>query len=1046
MTRYFTCINDSSSKFWQLDIEATRVLITYGKLDTAGQSLTKAFDSTEQCQQAVDKLIREKTRKGYIESGSDVAAPATSEPSRSNSTSTSSLEQQKAILDRYDQIIRDTQTYQLLPFLQSVDKLHYPALRKKVKEAKKYWCDTVTEHGSTRWGTRGTNGQKTIVSLSALAVLPFSDIKGFDLYWLLAGEEWSIYTRPILLWARPQWLTEFLTTDNQKNRWHILDYRQLRELENENLITYQPELFAASVVSITTYDHRTRTYSNITDQQNFLASDPVVLNREIPSLFDYPVSTDASTYMPNSPSGNTESVSVWSQLFSRLLSEGKLDRLWFFEKCLSVQTKDLNTSLRLFYRKQVEAAAPTAAELLALQTSILPLLAAQHPHVVNWAISLLKAVYTAPDFCVNQLLDWTPSVMMRSDCKTGLKTLLTIFERFLKTQPDYRPKISFLLADVFALNDLSLQTKAATLLAKYGDPTDEDLQYQLQSYSDQILGQVAETLRPFLKIITVQPDDVNQPVDYTYAPSSKREQRLIPGQEVALPATWNDFLFLIGKFFGSDKPLDMEILMNTLVLPPTDIPADFRDQLAVYQKKLDNSYFASGITKRCLGFYLNYWLSGTQDDTVIQSALNQVITDNKRDFVSVIGRRMMHLHQKRTSNATLPLLSMPTHAPHWISPTTLLARLVAYQQQNEPINQLDLAIAIARMPRENTAEAVLLCDQLSGNLKPLMAFCLGVSDDLVLPRQSTVSSLLSVFKSDNSIAEQQAVWAVAARTFYPDADFPTLMDVSFANTPNVAQPFVPTYAIRTERASWENYFTGRPEYGAPYQQLTVSFPAQQRLLPVLLYSNDLSGNNLNWNFANLSPVDTAYCYSLIPQRPESLFTLIAKHSCTSADLGVSVTPTLQLMLQPGFQFRHLSLLTLACGLLAKKREQGTLAAEVLIHHVSEQTLDVVQLGHQLGYLLANTYAPLQRLIDGLNLVRDVSPLHNKALLLITDALFSSLTALSTPPKNTRKLLEIYFDLLVKLNESPAEATIVVLHSWQQNNSVKALCTSILALG
>jgi hypothetical protein len=286
---------------------------------------------------------------------------------------------------------------------------------------------------------------------------------------------------------------------------------------------------------------------------------------------------------------------------------------------------------------------------------------------------------------------------------------------------------------------------------------------------------------------------------------------------------------------------------------------------------------------------------------------------------------------------------------------------------------------------------------------------------------------------------------VAARTFYPDADFPALADVSFANAPNVAQPFLPAYAIRMERASWENFFTGRQEYGAPHQQLTVSFPAQQRSLPVLLYSNDLSGNNFSWNFSNLSPVDATYAYSLIPQQPEALFTLIAKHCCATADLGASVTPTLPLMLQPGFQFRHLSLLTLACGLLAKKREQGALAAEVLIHHVGDQTLDVVQLGHQLGYLLANTYAPLQRLIDGLNLVRDVSPRHNKALLLMTDTLFLSMATLSTPPKNTRKLLEIYFDLLVKLNESPAEATTVILRNWQQNNAVKALCTSILAL-
>lgn len=152
---------------------------------------------------------------------------------------------------------------------------------------------------------------------------------------------------------------------------------------------------------------------------------------------------------------------------------------------------------------------------------------------------------------------------------------------------------------------------------------------------------------------------------------------------------------------------------------------------------------------------------------------------------------------------------------------------------------------------------------------------------------------------------------------------------------------------------------------------------------------------------------------------------------------------LHLMLQPGFQFREMSMLVLACGLLAKKRETATLAAEVLIHHFSEQTLDVVRLGDRLGWLLAGNYAPAQRLTDALTFVKDVSPLHNKALLLTLDALFAQFAPSPELPKNTRKLLELYLDLLVKLGEQPAEPTAHTLRGWQTQNALKGISKEIL---
>ena len=65
--RYFEFIEGTSSKFWEIRCDGTTFYTRYGKIGTDGQMTQKDFDSPEKAQAEANKLIAEKTRKGYSE-------------------------------------------------------------------------------------------------------------------------------------------------------------------------------------------------------------------------------------------------------------------------------------------------------------------------------------------------------------------------------------------------------------------------------------------------------------------------------------------------------------------------------------------------------------------------------------------------------------------------------------------------------------------------------------------------------------------------------------------------------------------------------------------------------------------------------------------------------------------------------------------------------------------------------------------------------------------------------------------------------------------
>lgn len=65
--RRFEFREDGSSKFWQIWTDGTILTTRWGKIGTDGQKKSKDFGSEEKVKKEYDRLVKEKTAKGYRE-------------------------------------------------------------------------------------------------------------------------------------------------------------------------------------------------------------------------------------------------------------------------------------------------------------------------------------------------------------------------------------------------------------------------------------------------------------------------------------------------------------------------------------------------------------------------------------------------------------------------------------------------------------------------------------------------------------------------------------------------------------------------------------------------------------------------------------------------------------------------------------------------------------------------------------------------------------------------------------------------------------------
>jgi DNA ligase-1 len=63
--RRFECCEGGSSKFWEISTQGVEVTVRYGRIGSQGRTHTETFPDEAKAARHVEKLIDEKTKKGY---------------------------------------------------------------------------------------------------------------------------------------------------------------------------------------------------------------------------------------------------------------------------------------------------------------------------------------------------------------------------------------------------------------------------------------------------------------------------------------------------------------------------------------------------------------------------------------------------------------------------------------------------------------------------------------------------------------------------------------------------------------------------------------------------------------------------------------------------------------------------------------------------------------------------------------------------------------------------------------------------------------------
>ncbi|AWH84230.1 hypothetical protein HYN59_03485 [Flavobacterium album] len=981
MIKHLQYTDDTSDKFWQIEVTGNSHTVTFGRSGTSGQAKTKDFDTDEACLADAEKLIKEKIKKGYSENGTAgeiaVAKPTSGAKVSAKEIKENLARELKALID-------ETNYEGIIPFLEKYAKEHKDLLKKEIK---------------TYSGWLGSD-KNEIASCVAFAVFDFSDTRNWD---KLADALRSYHKidkiKKALDWAKPSWIGEYLLQffrQWQRNGRSIyFHYNNLRKLEEWGHVKHDPELFALYL-------------SIYSDGLDYICNDELAYKRDLPLLFEYETSLHTTWIYKGSKAAASwpEDLTVfWDVAFWRLLEEGKIEKEFLLTHVIEVQTKNWHNHLKAYLRKVLLRAGLERELVIKHQALFLPLLHSEQSSIVNFAIDSLKPYFAEKDFDLVEFLNWAEPVFMRAEMKGGVKALLIQLDIAIAKKPELKDRICSLVTDMFMIPGLQLQERAAAFLLKHGK--DAEVGEKLAMYASQMLGKVANDLKPLMSpdasgetsAVTADADE-----DYIFDPIAVK--RL--DDKIAYPETWNDILFHIGKTVKSDDTVDLEIMLQSWVCKRDLFPPDYKEQLEPYIKQLDKYRQESwhrNFSREFIPFLEN------EDRVYRYERYNDSATYN----IHTLSDLVILAQQRICDKVSLPFLSAPTHTPLWVDPAVLAERIVAYEKANQKINLTDLAVAISRMPRENTEEATKKLPEIQdADVRALLDFALG--NTTAIPEVKD--------------REWAGLWALAARTYQPDAVF-SEFSKSFGDVPFMVEPYRP--GLQTKAKYWGAYSVAlgdweKTKYVADV--LDIPFPKRPDVPYTFFYGKDVYTREEKkaWYFDGS---DVTFMYSIMPQNTEALALFLASIFNKEEEFDYRQTPILlRHMLNSFYRLDPGSVIYLATSVFNKNKNARAMAGEVLVRSIEENRLPLKDMGSKLGILVNRQYAPANRMLGLLEPLRDISHKHNDALFKLLEYILPEIKLSDNMPGNVKKILELYYDMKHKLGRQVSPSVEIALNELE----------------
>ncbi|MET4108293.1 DUF6493 family protein [Hymenobacter sp. UYP22] len=990
-----------------------------------------------------------------------------------------------AVVEQFDELVNKGTLADMVAFLKQLPKTEVLAVRARTKQLLRtinWWqSDPVLD----RLFLAGLATYSKAEALTRNFALP----PNFGYYNARHQLGHQQLFKEVVLHSRPTWLLAWLQREARQQGNQPPPYRLLGELLDAGGLEHDAWLFAQSTANwLSRYNRDGNSHAREFEVHLLrqLQADTTLLTRDLPLLLDFDTPVDSATIYRGKHGADI----TWLTLLPALVESGHLDRAEWLTRTLLALRRDFRRPLLTWLKNLFLSLKPTPEERLARQSELVELLAHPLPLVVNFALEQLKDLWSNSGFAAGPLLPYAEALLARHDLKTGLRTLLSGLEKLLKRDPTLTAPLAIALTTALATPDATAQERAAKLLAGILGAKKsvltltevEDVQASVALYADLLPAAARATLAPWLAVpAATGPQDTAE----TYAPQAAFQPELTADTAIAPVADYHEWLFLTGTVLTRDTPTDRERWLEGLLRLRPQFPVDFAHQLLPYLHQV-LSWHLDGKNET------QVWQQLAAYQTAANSPLSLPLALLASQLPGSVGQRvarvslagsdhakpdpLLRLERQRLAFAerqlaagptALPLLSTPTHVPHWLAPTILVQRLLAYQAAGQEPDSADLSIALARCachaPTEAAAARALLPQLDHTALRELVDWFLApAGSPQPLPelaqRQSVGQVLGGLLRrllpigvgnsSSGPLTEALPwLWAVAARTRYPEATFEELRPL--ADYPGVAAPWQPGWHFEPVTHVYQQRWNKQqPTRTESWTELRVptEHPGQQPPSPLLLYSlharlHQKGSRSYLWSLVG----GVNFLLSLVPAHPGPLHwhlvrTLYKTNDTYSEERNVQ-QQVLHTLLLPGPAFAEPTTLLLALALVQADAPGRALALEVLLAAIEHSRLAPYALGRALGRLLAASFAPVPRLTDNLAQARALGARPDDALCQLLEALLPELPA--TPPRQTAKLLATYADLVARTRRVVPAAVQARLSEWSASAALKKAATELL---
>lgn len=933
--------------------------------------------------------------------------------------------------EKFKQLVENGLEKEILPFLQECTAAERKALVPSLKKLTKYYSEYI-QHPNDGWKPRGNPMQLYVLKCALFVCCNRKEYESFGATWAV---EKDIFAK-IMPWYCPPWFSEYINGLASRDFLPVdLDYEYILWLNEQGYLEPQPLLIARSLARWIF--------------ENDLAG--VVYRPE--KLTKYKETLEEHIWHMFQTESNIHYFKRWIWVDGKQLEKGwpdaliehckadRISRSRLLQESVLASNRNFDKNLSGWFFTLFETLEPTPDELMDLQDDILTLFSSPHSKVVNGGLKAIKNIVDREGFALQQFLDYLP-VLLSSETKATVTLALQIMEKIAKKDKTFREQIALLAASAFLQKDDGLQTRAARIVEKFGNPQNQEIRDALALSAGLMLSGPRELLSAYLDNAPKEQEPVEQEV---------QEMSLKDFEPFTLIKDVDELVFLSAQLFDNNQSWHADQFLDAIVRLNNTI------------REEDLEKFAPAV-QRALKFFFGDWRSGQGivDNMMASVFLEFVLLQAKKFpngneailklYASFLGKseknkKVWEEHGVATTFYTEPdkhtsflyqpwnflfktvlaslrtgqermLLSTPTHLPHWIDPVVLVKRLSECDRRKLEVDPMDLQIALCRCWLKEPSDALALAErELQGEWKRIMLFLL---ENKRLPE--------GPFNTEEA-------WMTAALLKRPSVMYPELSNLPYFEKP--LEFFTGQYTWQTvkedyeyEDSDWSSGKRMKVMVKATRKQIRLDFPKRsapkdesrfKKILSLFKGGKERPDGlppllveymKIGQTFLSREDFDMRRMHGLVPGYPEPLMSAIL-HQClienqfTGETDKRAVIALLQAYYESPVRLGEMGHLFLSASLLCSDKTAAAYAAEIWIR--DHARLNNKILGEMLGKHQRIEFAPMKRFTDlVVAKMMSVSASSNAALELLLDSMIEQLP--QEPVRGQKKLLEIRAEL------------------------------------